>query len=68
MVSAFIFLKNPFLPNISHINLVKCAAMYARIVYTITKIKNDASKIAKATIKYIAKNVAATSIGHLSIF
>ena len=51
MVSAFIFLKNPFLPNISHINLVKCAAMYARIVYTITKIKNDESKIAKATIE-----------------
>ena len=40
----------------------------AKIVYTIAKTKKLASNTAKVTIKKIAKNVAATKIGHFKIF
>ena len=42
--------------------------MYEIIVYTTVNISNLISPIANVTIKNIAKNVAATSHGHLSIF
>ena len=51
-----------------HTNLVITAVTYASIVYIITKIKKLESNIANAMIKYIAKKVAATKIGHFNIF
>ena len=44
------------------------AVTYEIIVYTTVKISNLISPIANVAIKKIAKKVAATSHGHLSIF
>ena len=43
------------------------AVIYAKIAYKIANTKNVASNAANATIKYIAKNVIATKIGHFNI-
>lgn len=49
-------------------NFVKYAAIYAKIVYIIAYTKKDVSKAENASIKYTAKKVAATRIGHFIIF
>ena len=61
-------LQRLILVIILHIVLLIIAVIYERIVYTIANIRKSEPNTAYVKIKYIAKNVAATNAGHLSIF
>ena len=68
MFRAFMFLSVIPLQIKLHTALNIRAVIYEIIVYTTVNISNLMSPTANVTIKNIAKKVAATSQGHLSIF
>lgn len=68
MFRAFMFLNVIPLHIRLHTALNIKAVIYEIIVYTTVNISNLISPTANVTIKNIAKKVAATSHGHLSIF